>query len=1035
MKLIRAKISNYRVIGEAEVSFDHQRTVIGGANETGKSTLMEAIHRGLFLKSQFIGAALEQIKSRNHSVAPRVEVEFEQGDTRYRVIKTFSGTGGTTLLEELPSNLNWGGEEAERRLHEILQATNVCPKKVSMDRINGQWAHLWVWQGLSGSDPSVAAPGEQERLVRSLQEEGGAVAIQSPLDMAVSGSFRQWCEAHVTLKGEAKKGSALAEIKEEREEAERHARDRQQRWSELEEHARAQRQAQAEIHELEASNQALQQELQGARNRQKQVAELKEKLLQEQSALDVLSKSLEQARAFEKRVAEYRRQAVEAAEALEPRQRDMQGLEARRQEARKKQQEAVTAGQAAEQATRRIRNRRECLRALVEQFEYQKAIEEHQVALGKWEADALKLSELQASLAKLPEIDDALAETIRELVGERDMARSRLDGMATRIKVLEASETILIDESALASGEERIVSDVARIRVGEHACLQIEPGGGGSLEQARDTFNAMEKDLADRLQALGLTSIEQFWACHTRRRECLHQAREQELRMEAVDGEALRKELERVRQGYETAQAELERWKALSEGFVLPEHRDAATEALQATGDQLQACEQEEEGFRARLEKCRQELEDLDQACDREKEGFEQARSRLEELKSSLKAVLETSPDDAQRAQVLVETETSHTEASTRLEGLQQSLQALQPDQLEQDLARLERSLEQGKEQCQQAQNRMQRSKVMLEHDGSHDPQADWNQAMARKELLEERAGALQRHHNAMRLLDQLFTEEKASLARELSRPLADRITVYLQTLFGVEAQAVVHFDQDQLGGIELVRSRRGGFDFNSLSGGAREQVGAAVRLAMAECLARDHHGCLPIVFDDAFVCADPERVRMLQRMLDLASSRGLQVIVLTCNPADYAALGARCLRMETLSPGIGNTPLQENPKTFVLEAASDARWKDADPAVDVIQPSGSPTQHPHQSEESPQESGGPSSEPDGLEAAGSPETEDATAFLEALRQLGGKAGNTTLRQQLDWSSERYGSAREALIASGRIQSGRGRGGSVSLVS
>ena len=244
----------------------------------------------------------------------------------------------------------------------------------------------------------------------------------------------------------------------------------------------------------------------------------------------------------------------------------------------------------------------------------------------------------------------------------------------------------------------------------------------------------------------------------------------------------------------------------------------------------------------------------------------------------------------------------------------------------------------------------------------------------------------------------------------------------------------MVHFDQDQLGGIELVRSRRGGFDFNSLSGGAREQVGAAVRLAMAECLARDHHGCLPIVFDDAFVCADPERVRMLQRMLDLASSRGLQVIVLTCNPADYAALGARCLRMETLSAGIGNTPLQEHPTTSVLEAASAARWKDADPAVDVIQPLGSPSQHPHQSEEPPQGSGGPSSEPDGLEAAGSPETEDATAFLEALRQLGGKAGNTTLRQRLNWSPETYGSAREALIASGRIQSGRGRGGSVSLV-
>ena len=41
---------------------------------------------------------------------------------------------------------------------------------------------------------------------------------------------------------------------------------------------------------------------------------------------------------------------------------------------------------------------------------------------------------------------------------------------------------------------------------------------------------------------------------------------------------------------------------------------------------------------------------------------------------------------------------------------------------------------------------------------------------------------------------------------------------------------------------------------------------------------------------------------------------------------------------------------------------------------------------------------------------------------------------NQWLRQRLDWSPERYGSAREALIVSGRIQSGRGRGGSVSLV-
>ncbi|MBN1629150.1 MAG: hypothetical protein JW990_05265, partial [Thermoleophilia bacterium] len=85
-----------------------------------------------------------------------------------------------------------------------------------------------------------------------------------------------------------------------------------------------------------------------------------------------------------------------------------------------------------------------------------------------------------------------------------------------------------------------------------------------------------------------------------------------------------------------------------------------------------------------------------------------------------------------------------------------------------------------------------------------------------------------------------------------------------------------------------------GAFSFEELSWGAREQVAGAVRLAIAELLAAEHDGTLPVVFDDAFAYSDPERVNTLQRMLDLAAVRGLQVIVLTCNPSDYAALGAR---------------------------------------------------------------------------------------------------------------------------------------------
>ena len=66
--------------------------------------------------------------------------------------------------------------------------------------------------------------------------------------------------------------------------------------------------------------------------------------------------------------------------------------------------------------------------------------------------------------------------------------------------------------------------------------------------------------------------------------------------------------------------------------------------------------------------------------------------------------------------------------------------------------------------------------------------------------------------------------------------------------------------------------------------------------------MAANHDGKLPIVFDDAFAYSDPERVKTLQRMLDLAAERGLQVIILSCNPADYAGLGAQLTRLDGCS-------------------------------------------------------------------------------------------------------------------------------------
>jgi type I restriction enzyme M protein len=58
---------------------------------------------------------------------------------------------------------------------------------------------------------------------------------------------------------------------------------------------------------------------------------------------------------------------------------------------------------------------------------------------------------------------------------------------------------------------------------------------------------------------------------------------------------------------------------------------------------------------------------------------------------------------------------------------------------------------------------------------------------------------------------------------------------------------------------------------------------------------------------------------------------------------------------------------------------------------------------------------------------------EQRNRFLTALSGLGGKAGNITLREALDWSADEYDVVRDALLEEGAIQKGRGRGGSVSM--
>ena len=76
---------------------------------------------------------------------------------------------------------------------------------------------------------------------------------------------------------------------------------------------------------------------------------------------------------------------------------------------------------------------------------------------------------------------------------------------------------------------------------------------------------------------------------------------------------------------------------------------------------------------------------------------------------------------------------------------------------------------------------------------------------------------------------------------------------------------------------------------YESLSGGAKEQLGIVARLAGAALVAKEDS--VPVIIDDALGFTDAGRLARMGEVFDAVGGDG-QVIVLTCSPERYAGVG-----------------------------------------------------------------------------------------------------------------------------------------------
>jgi len=899
MRLQSARIRNYRLHQDLTVEFDPHRTLIAGDNESGKSTLVEAIHRALFLKATVTGTILAGMRSRIYTGYPEVELHFTVGDDAYRLRKHFSGQNGTATLGRIGGE-TWQGEEAEERLADLLGVEPTGGGRGIDKRLRSQWAHLWVWQGQGGEDPTQYAMAHQHQLLQQLQRVGGAVAMQSALDGCVAEHFANLYEGIFTRNGKPKAGSKLAAAEAECERARDRLQQAESRVARLEEAMSEFESAGEAIRQSKAGLEDARQQLQAITEKLEELGKLREQEQARNRELEEIQGQLVAVEEADRKIRGHQEQAQKLQEALSPLQgelarkdRRLAGLQERVKQARKEHEDAR---EQARQA-RRVRDLAVARERVLDAGHKHQVLERQLSAI---ESDEQKIRQLQEQLARLPVIGREDLDKLERLDRDRGRAKAGLDAAAPEVELLEASVPVRIGDRTLSPGERLAVTETEELSAAELR-LRIHPGGRESLASLRARIAALDEEIRETLDDWGLATIDEATAVVVKRQKIQQEIARSQAALDALSPESTREQFKEAELHLSAAQAELDRLQqALGEGQASPEDLDAARQQARQAQQQVDAAETEEQKAAGGLEALAEQVEQLTREREEIEQSIRDRQHEQNEIETTIRILVEQAGDEAQRQferQRILEAKQA---VEQQLEQIRAAIAALQPDLLDADRERLDRVIQNAQETIRNAEQQRAAAQALLQTDGTDDPRAELAQGRAQLAAAEERLEAAKRHANAIALVHELFEAQQRELAEHFSRPLAENITAYLQPVFGPQAQAIARFDGNEFIGVELVRPDiDGAFSFHALSGGTQEQLAAAVRLAIAELLAADHDGTLPIVFDDAFANSDPRRISLLQRTLDLGARRGLQIIVLTCHSAYYTALGARQVFLE----------------------------------------------------------------------------------------------------------------------------------------
>jgi hypothetical protein len=225
--------------------------------------------------------------------------------------------------------------------------------------------------------------------------------------------------------------------------------------------------------------------------------------------------------------------------------------------------------------------------------------------------------------------------------------------------------------------------------------------------------------------------------------------------------------------------------------------------------------------------------------------------------------------------------------ATERLRVCEQEAEAADLAGFAASLSAAATAVEQARREEARGRDELSRAAGRLDTYQSDGRRERWERAEAELDAARHQEASTGARARAADLLHVTLTAHRDAQRARVQEPFQRAVEQLARLVFGTEVTVTVGDDLS----IESRTADGVTVPFDSLSGGAQEQLGMLARLACAALV--DTADGAPVIFDDALGHTDPGRLTAMADAL-VTAGRTAQVIVFSCVPGRFAALRGR---------------------------------------------------------------------------------------------------------------------------------------------